>query len=100
MAMQHPADPMKFVIYRDPVGLWRWTYEVNGRALAEGGGAHPTPARCLEDIAQIRSAHLSPVSVSPFHRLLSGETALSASPSRDAPGPGIGEPLTTGQPHG
>jgi hypothetical protein len=70
---------MRFIIYRDPVGQWRWSFEVNGRPLAEGGGAHPTPARCLEDIAQIRSAHLSPVSVSPFPRTPIAEVATSSS---------------------
>ena len=76
---------MRFVIYRDAAGQWRWTYEVNGRALAEGGGAHPTPARCLEDIAQIRSAHLSPVSVSPFPRSTNGETATAETTLRATP---------------
>jgi|LauGreDrversion4_2_1035121.scaffolds.fasta_scaffold200216_2 uncharacterized protein YegP (UPF0339 family) len=74
---------MKFIIYRDPVGQWRWTFEVNGRPLAEGGGAHPTPARCLEDIAQIRSAHLSPVSVSPFPRAPNSESATVSRPLRE-----------------
>ncbi len=86
---------MRFIIYRDPVGQWRWTYEVNGRPLAEGGLAHPTPARCLEDIAQIRSAHLSPVSVSPFPRTPIRETTTTRIP-RDptsAPVPVFGDGL-------
>lgn len=78
---------MRFIIYRDPVGQWRWTYEVNGRPLAEGGGAHPTPARCLEDIAQIRSAHLSPVSVSPFPRTPILETGATRMPRDPTPAP-------------
>jgi len=74
---------MRFIIYRDPVGQWRWTFEANGRPLAQGGGAHPTPARCLEDIAQIRAAHLSPVSVSPFPRSLNSEAIDTSRPLRE-----------------
>ena len=54
---------MKFVIYSDSAGRWRWTYFRRGRRLAESSQGHPTQAHCLEDIAQMREAYLALIQI-------------------------------------
>jgi uncharacterized protein YegP (UPF0339 family) len=54
---------MKFVIYSDGAGRWRWTYYRRGRRLAESSEGHPTQAHCLEDIAQMREAYLALIQI-------------------------------------
>jgi|GEM_PF-1795501 len=57
---------MKFIIYRDGAGQWRWTYQVNGRKIADGGEGHPTQGKCLEEIAHMREAVIAPIQISSF----------------------------------
>lgn len=54
---------MKFLIYSDGAGRWRWTYSRRGRRLAESSEGYPTQAQCLEDIAQMREAYLALIQI-------------------------------------
>lgn len=57
---------MKFIIYQDCAGQWRWSYQLNGRKIAESGESYPTQGRCLEEIAHMREAVIAPIQISDF----------------------------------
>lgn len=52
---------MSFVVYRDQDNLWRWSFMVNERTIAEGASSHDHPQRCMDDISEVRSAMMAPI---------------------------------------
>ena len=53
---------MKFHIYKDYKGEWRWRLKAaNGKILADSGESYTTKQACREDVQLIKGASSSPV---------------------------------------
>jgi uncharacterized protein YegP (UPF0339 family) len=53
---------MKFHIYKDYKGEWRWRLKAaNGRVLADSGESYRTKAACREGVDLVKGATGSPV---------------------------------------
>jgi uncharacterized protein YegP (UPF0339 family) len=53
---------MKFHIYKDYKGEWRWRLKAaNGRVLADSGESYTTKQACHEGVELVRGAGGSPV---------------------------------------
>lgn len=52
---------MRFVVYRDPSNLWRWSFVVNDKTIAQSVESHKDPQRCLDEISDVRSALTAPI---------------------------------------
>jgi uncharacterized protein YegP (UPF0339 family) len=53
---------MKFHIYKDYKGEWRWRLKAaNGRVLADSGESYTTKQKCHEGVELVRGASGSPV---------------------------------------
>lgn len=46
---------MKFEIYKDAKGEWRWRLKANGRIVADSGEGYKTRAGCRSSITRLQS---------------------------------------------
>lgn len=72
---------MKFMIYRDVKGAYRWRLyiTIDGPAIAEGTAAYPTKTECLAVIEAVKGSAAADV-----EDLSSGPPASSASSAASA----------------
>lgn len=48
---------MKFHIYKDSAGEWRWRLKaVNGRIIADSGEGYSTKQGCLDDVDRVKAS--------------------------------------------
>jgi uncharacterized protein YegP (UPF0339 family) len=53
---------MKFHIYKDNKGEWRWRLKAaNGRIIADSGEGYSTEQECEADIDRVKSSKNAPV---------------------------------------
>lgn len=52
---------MRFVVYREQSNLWRWSFVVNDKTIAQSVESHQDAQRCLDEISDVRSAQTAPI---------------------------------------
>lgn len=52
---------MKYVLYKDVAGQWRWRFVTNGRTIADSGEAYFNKADAERGIQIMKTSGLAPV---------------------------------------
>lgn len=56
MESSNASQPLKYMIYRDAYGLYRWRmYGPNGQPIAAGVAGHNEKLSCFEEVGIIRA---------------------------------------------